>query len=215
MNWVPDMAGIREGLLRTKVGDKLLGNIHPAQQLLQEAKGEPFLNGRRIQLHVLKASAWKGGGRGQPRPRTPFPTFLQLRTCSPRPRIYRLLPRPGSPKVSGSFLDWTHLSSPGLTPRASASLWPRPHAPVPALLASSLLWPLLHHPDPGSPSFCPAGAAPAPHRSQAQGSAHVPGDRITVHLQELQQLLGLLSISCFLLGRERVIGDQQGVGPTT
>lgn len=59
------------------------------------------------------------------------------------------------------------------------------------------------------------GSAPAPHRSQAQGSAHVPGDRITVHLQELQELLGLLSISCFLLGRERVIGDQQGVGPAT
>lgn len=43
----------------------------------------------------------------------------------------------------------------------------------------------------------------------------MPGDRITVHLQELQELLGLLSISCFLLGRERVIGDQQRVGPAT
>lgn len=52
-------------------------------------------------------------------------------------------------------------------------------------------------------------------RFQAQLPAHVPGDRIAVHLQELQQLLGLLSIACLLLGREGVVGDQQGVGPTT
>lgn len=80
-----------------QVGDKLLRNVHPAQQLLQEAKGKPFLNGRCVQFHVLKA----------------------------------------------------------------------------------------------------------------------PGDCIAIHLQELQQLLGLLSISCLLLGRESVVGNQQGVGPTT
>lgn len=29
-----------------QVGDELLGDVHPAQQLLQEAKGEPLLDGR-------------------------------------------------------------------------------------------------------------------------------------------------------------------------
>lgn len=59
------------------------------------------------------------------------------------------------------------------------------------------------------------GSAFLPHCSQVWLPAHVPGDCITIHLQELQQLLGLLSISCLLLGSESVVGDQQRVGPTT
>lgn len=42
----------------------------------------------------------------------------------------------------------------------------------------------------------------------------MPGDSIAIHLQKLQQLLGLLPVPCLLLGRERVVGDQQRMGPT-
>lgn len=42
----------------------------------------------------------------------------------------------------------------------------------------------------------------------------MPGDSIAIHLQKLQQLLGLLSVPGLLLSRERVVGDQQGMGPT-
>lgn len=90
-----------------------------------------------------------------------------------------------------------------------------PFSPDPTLLASSLLWPCLPYTGLSSPSRCLVSPAPLPHCSQVQLPEQVPGDRIAVHLQELQQLLGLLSISCLLLGSERVVGDQQGVGPTT
>ena len=59
------------------------------------------------------------------------------------------------------------------------------------------------------------GSARNPYRSPTRLPALLPGDRVAVHLQELQQFLGLLPISCLLLGRERVVGNQQGMGPTT
>lgn len=46
-----------EGCFPTQVGDELLGDVHPAQQLLQEAEGKSFLNGGCIQFHVLKTPA--------------------------------------------------------------------------------------------------------------------------------------------------------------
>lgn len=50
----------REGIFPTQVGNELLGDVHPSQQLLQEAKGKSFLNGGCVQLHVLKTPAWRG-----------------------------------------------------------------------------------------------------------------------------------------------------------
>lgn len=230
MTWLPGRAGIGEGLLRTQVGDKLLGNVHPAEQLLQEAKGEPFLNGRCIQLHVLKASAWMGGGKDQLRPRMPcFPSFSSSDSAPPGLASSSFCLTPGP--WSFPLLPWTRAASypkshplntpPGSTPFAKLHplsflppLWSRLCSPDPALLASSLFGPV----SPTlacSPSCCPVGSASLAHCSQVWLPAHAPGDCIAIHLQELQQLLGLLSISCLLLGSESVVGDQQRVGPTT
>ena len=43
----------------TQMSDELLGNLHPLEQLLQEAIGEPLLYGRDVRLHVLQTP----GGR--------------------------------------------------------------------------------------------------------------------------------------------------------
>ena len=44
------------------------------------------------------------------------------------------------------------------------------------------------------------------------GIPPVPGDGVTVKLQELEQLVGLLPVPSLLLGRQGVVGHQQGVG---
>lgn len=39
---------------RTKVSNELLGNVHPLEELLQEAVGKTLLNGGDVLLHVLQ-----------------------------------------------------------------------------------------------------------------------------------------------------------------
>ena len=41
---------------------------------------------------------------------------------------------------------------------------------------------------------------------------HLPGDGVSVELEELEQVLSLLSISGLLLGRQGVIRDEEGMG---
>lgn len=41
-------------IFRTQVSDELLGNVHPLEELLQEAVGKTLLNGGDVLLHVLQ-----------------------------------------------------------------------------------------------------------------------------------------------------------------
>ena len=42
-----------------------------------------------------------------------------------------------------------------------------------------------------------------------------PADGVAADLQVLEQLLGLLPVAVLLLGRQRVVGDQQSVAPAS
>lgn len=83
------------GFFPTQVGDEFLGDVHPAQQLLQEAEGKSFFNGGCVQFHVLKTPLWRG--RDSQLRHRPYPTshtFLvslcTLPTC--RSFLHRPLP---------------------------------------------------------------------------------------------------------------------------
>lgn len=102
-----------EDLLHTQMGDKFLGDVHPAQQLLQEAKSKPFLNGRRVQLHVLKASARTE--RSQPRGRpTLSPNLSSSLSASLGPASAGFCSTAYTPQVAGRSLAPPPLSTPHL-----------------------------------------------------------------------------------------------------
>lgn len=172
-----------------------------SEQLLQEAEGEPFLNGRRAtSLHVLKTSACRRSEvssdrqiNGMSRALSSFPW------TTPGPTFVFQAP---------PFLD----SSPGpaLRPQAFTPLIPPQPHPISFLSLAPLRY--LDSPLPayaGVPRVIPIGP-------DLGFQPSLPGDRVAIHLQELQQLLGLLpDLVLSLLGRERVVGNQQGMGPTT
>lgn len=76
------------------MGDKLLGDVHPAQQLLQEAKGKSFLNGRCVQFHVLKTPAWRG--RDSQRRHKTLPYFTRLSGQPMHTARLQVLPPPAT-----------------------------------------------------------------------------------------------------------------------
>lgn len=125
------------------MGDELLGNIHPLQQLLEETIGKPLLYGGDVLLHVLQPPEVREGWREE---------------------------KKGGEEQGASYLHGIQLVGTIRTGGNSLS------------------------------SEC---------------YSTVPSDSISIELQELEKVLGFLSVSGLLLSRQGVIGYQQGMGTTT
>lgn len=198
------------GFFPTQVGDEFLGDVHPAQQLLQEAEGKSFFNGGCVQFHVLKTPLWRG--RDSQLRHRPYPTshtFLVSLCTLPTCRSFLHRPLPHLRLFSESCFPM--LLPLGLIGAPAFSTFAGPDFTASRGSAGCFqVYPffgfLIALPPSQSLLLRPSG--PACSCLGGGSRVHVPGYSIAIHLQKLQQLLGLLPVPCLLLGRERIVGDQ-------